>query len=573
MKTDLTNEQNDYAVFLPAISSFYATFIGKQQVEEYVEYARMPKGIPEMEMLNFLNDVEGIFKYRWGLYSAGHANLDLTKDVAKENMIRNRGPHTTMLADSGGFQIAKGVWEADWSNPNCPKAEKYRSTVLKWLCQISDYSMTLDIPTWLINNPEAADKTNIRTYEDAVRATKYNHEYFMEHATNNAKFLNVLQGTNHTDADLWYEEMKEYNDPTKHDNYFKGWAMGGANMADPHLAIKRVVTLIHDGLLEEGKHDWMHFLGTSKLEWAVLLTALQRAVRRTHNPNFTISFDCASPFLATANGKIYYQTVTPDHAKLNKDNKSGKWSYRIDSTADDKKYANDTRKFGVGTVADGIHEIFEDSPISERLMMKDICIYAPGALNKIGKEGKTSWDSFSYALMMGHNVWCHINSVQEANRLYDTRESIPKMLVGDKSGVMTTDIINAIFDISIEDVDENTINDELSEHFTNVNDEAVITQRLNELTAADGIEGLKKLVVLKRRLQMLNQEHKAWSAIVGARGMGGKKAISASGQFEDTAKFDVYDFDVDQAILDEEERLQEEANKQPKVADTGLFEW
>jgi len=40
-------------------------------------------------------------------------------------------------------------------------------------------------------------------------------------------------------------------------------------------------------------------------------------------------------------------------------------------------------------------------------------------LNKIGKEGKTSWDSFAYALMMGHNVECHIVAVQRAQQLMD----------------------------------------------------------------------------------------------------------------------------------------------------------
>jgi hypothetical protein len=63
---------------------------------------------------------------------------------------------------------------------------------------------------------------------------------------------------------------------------------------------------------------------------------------------------------------------------------------------------------------------FDESPISQLLTMKDVCIYAPGDLNKIGKEGKTSWDSFSYALLMGHNVWMHIESVQRANRAYDS---------------------------------------------------------------------------------------------------------------------------------------------------------
>jgi hypothetical protein len=60
-----------------------------------------------------------------------------------------------------------------------------------------------------------------------------------------------------------------------------------------------------------------------------------------------------------------------------------------------------------------------ESEIGRRLTLADICHYAPGMLNKIGKEGKTSWDSFAYALMMGHNVYCHIAAVQRANQLMD----------------------------------------------------------------------------------------------------------------------------------------------------------
>ena len=524
MNKNLTDKQKDYALFLPAISSFYSTYIGKQQTDpNNVPPSRMPTGIPDMEMMNFFNNQKGLFKYKYGLYSAGHANLDLTKEVPKEDMIRKRSSDTLLLADSGGFQIAKGVWEADWINPNCPKAEKYRSTVLKWLCSISDYSMTLDIPTWTCNLPESVKKTNIKTYEDAVTATKYNHEYFMKHSTNDAKFLNVLQGSNHTDADRWYQEMKEYSDPTKHEKYFKGWAMGGANMADPHLAILRVVTLIHDGLLEEGQQDWMHFLGTSKLEWAVILTALQRAVRRTHNPNFTISFDCASPFLATANGQIYHETLTPDYRTLTNKNKNGKWSYRMNPTADDKKYAADTRQFSVGTVADGIHEIFEDSPISEHLQMKDVCVYAPGDLNKNGKEGRTSWDSFSYALMMGHNVWHHINSVQEANRQYDSG-CIPKMLINQLSGVSIIDIIDAVFS----------------------------TPNFQE------------------RLDILDYYRKDFMRVCGARGMGGKKAQNIAEATELN-----FEFDLTQAQDEEEARLIMKPEKTVTTVENegGLFDF
>ena len=64
------------------------------------------------------------------------------------------------------------------------------------------------------------------------------------------------------------------------DAHFNGWAMGGQNMCDSHPAPKRVVELRYDGLLEKGKQDFMHFLGTSKLEWALVLTDIQRAIRK-----------------------------------------------------------------------------------------------------------------------------------------------------------------------------------------------------------------------------------------------------------------------------------------------------
>ena len=380
-------------------------------------------------------------------------------------MVRNREPGTFLLGDSGGFQIAKGLWEGEWRDPNSaevaakwaevnakgveivpqldksgnpkldkngnpkvtkidhPKlyqakldaAQKKRGGILTWLDTISDYGMILDIPTWVIHDKKASRACGITTLPEAVAATKYNNEYFMRHrrGKNNggAKFLNVLQGDSHTSAETWYQTMKDYCDPVKYpDTHFDGWAMGGQNMCDVHLVLKRIITLRYDNLLQQGKHDWMHFLGTSKLEWAVLLTVIQRAVRKYVNPDFTISFDCASPFLATANGQVYHHIDLPQ---------DGKWCYRMSPSADDKKYSTDTRSYRDTVLQDSFVDHFDESPISRMLKIKDICIYKPGDLNKNGKEGKTSWDSFSYALLMGHNVWTHLEAVQRANREFD----------------------------------------------------------------------------------------------------------------------------------------------------------
>ena len=484
---NLTAKQNDYAVFLPAISGFYATFVGKQRNEPYVDPARFPAGLTDMEQMNWLNSQKALFPYKWSLYSGGHANLDLNKQDWSEDMVRNREPGTLILGDSGGFQIAKGLWEGEWRDPTSQAvqdkmaaliaqgptevvnakgktikkdpvadyqklldaAQKKRDAVLRWLDSIADYGMILDIPTWVIHDKKSSKACGIATLPEAVAATKYNNLYFMAHRRGvkegGAKFLNVLQGDGHDSAEEWYQEMKEFCDPAVYPaTHFDGWAMGGQNMCDVQLILTRLVALRYDNLLQQGVHDWMHFLGTSKLEWAVLLTVIQRAVRKYVNPSFTISFDCASPFLATANGQVYFENVFEHDSK---------WSYRMAPSADNKKYATDTRKWSDGVVADGIYPRWEDSPLSDMFKMKDICIYRAGTpkpgvvlteenfrdpdlydvlpdVNKNGKWNKTSWDSFSYALLMGHNVWMHLTAVQEANRRFDAGEH-PAMMQRD----------------------------------------------------------------------------------------------------------------------------------------------
>ena len=515
------NGLSDYAVFLPATSGFYSTFIGKQRYSNYVDPARVPASWGAgVESLNYLDPEKGEFYYKWCLYSAGHANLDLTKTDESEDMFRNRDRSTSwVLGDSGGFQIGKGVWEADWKNPNCPKAAKKRSQVLTWMDSLMDYGMCLDIPAWVARSPAGRKATGINTYAEAVQGTYINNDYFVNNRNGNCKFLNVLQGENHPDADDWYDRMKKYCDPKQYgDRAFNGWAMGGQNMCDVHLVLKRLVALRFDGLLEQGLHDWMHFLGTSKLEWACLLTDIQRAVRKYHNPNFTISYDCASPFLATANGQIYIQTELEDRTK---------WVYRMVSSADDKKYSTDTRLFKDAVIQDGIFKNFETSPIIDQVLMKDICIYGAGTpkpgvkdpdplkpadwivppdLNKLGKvSNKTSWDSFSYAIQMGHNVYAHLNAVQRANRAYDNN-IYPNMLVASKQEGKKfrqcdvnffKDIVDAIFATS---------------------DKGTADQLIKEY---DGY----------------------WTDIIGTRGATGKKTVNASAQFN--VLFDVVEDELD----------------------------
>lgn len=397
-QVNLSPLQRDYAVYLPAISSFYSTYIAKQRLEEFIPKDRIPAGFDRgVEGMNFLNPEEGYFTYKYGLYSAGHAQLDLQKSMIQESMIQQRDRGNTMiLGDSGGYQIGKGVLKFDWLNFEGPAANKTRQNILEWLELTADWSMMLDVPTWACDHIHSP-KTGLKTFDDCLDKTRFNNDYFLTNRLGQTKWLNVLQGSDWDTAEKWYQGVKEFSDPKGKyaGREAEGWAMGGANMCKMPIALRRIITLKFDGLLE-GK-DWMHFLGTAQLDWSCYLTLIQRQVRKTINPNFTISFDCASPFIATAHGLVY----------TNAQHTNKRWSVIMDKAPDNKALAKSDIPFPF------------ESEFGRRLTMGDICHYAPGMLNKINKEGKTSWDSFAYALMMGHNVYCHIVAVQRANHLMD----------------------------------------------------------------------------------------------------------------------------------------------------------
>ena len=397
-QVNLTPLQKDYAVYLPAISSFYSTYVAKQRLEKFIADDRIPAGFDRgVEGMNFLNPEAGYFTYKYGLYSAGHAQLDLNKSLIQESMIQQRDRANTMiLGDSGGYQIGKGVLKFDWLNFEGPEATKTRQKILEWLELTADWSMMLDVPTWACDHIHSP-KTGLKTFEDCLEKTRYNNDYFLENRLGQTKWLNVLQGGDWDTAEKWYEGVKEFSDPKGKyaGKEAEGWAMGGANMCKMDITLKRLMTMREDGLLE-GK-NWMHFLGTAQLDWSCYLTLIQRQIRKHINPEITISFDCASPFIATAHGLVYTNAV-----HTNK-----RWSVIMDKAPDNKALAKSDIPFPFA------------SEFASRLNMGDICWYAPGMLNKINKEGKTSWDSFAYALMMGHNVECHIVAVQRAQQLMD----------------------------------------------------------------------------------------------------------------------------------------------------------
>ena len=440
---DLGKRQRDYAVYLPAISSFYVKQLDKI-VSKNPSTSRVPLGFEKgNEGLDFL-DPNGYFHYPYGLYSAGHALLDPAKSDADEPMIqgRDRNKVKVILGDSGGFQIATGVMKMDWANakdPNDPARTAICEKILRWLEHTADWSMTLDIPAFAAVEP-LSSKTGLTEFDDTLDISLLNLDYFLRHRVPGAtKFLNVLSGTDEKTSKKWYDNVKSFSDPQfaleaygDKERALEGYAFAGINMKDLSCVLNRLLDLREDGLLE-GK-DWIHFLGTGKLQWACYLTAIQRELRKHDNPNITLSFDAASPFVNTAYGQTYnYNFFEP-----------GKFGYYMDRAFDQQTLVNSD-----------LPAPFAHSPVMSRLTMGDLCSMAAGDQDKNGnfkfaegqplvdkhgepkldKEGNqlfaerdsTSWDTQSYLYYMGHSVFNHIDAVQEANRLADverTREEV-----------------------------------------------------------------------------------------------------------------------------------------------------
>ena len=393
-KINLTERNKDYSVFLPSISSFYDRTLSKYR--ELGDNFFPPERIPNLfedglDGCDFLKP-DAYFSYKWGLYSAGHAQLDLSKCLNHDNMVQGRDRQNTfILGDSGGFQIIKGVIQCDWNN--FKSDDSLRHTILNWLEHTADYSMILDIPTMAASEPYKA-KTGIQNFAQCLDYTLHNCNWFVKNRKGNTKYLNVLQGRDKWEADTWIDTVKHLP--------FEGFAFGGATKYDINIMLHHLLKLRDEKLLEKGERDLLHFLGTSKLDWAVALTAVKRALREHVNSDIEVMFDCASPFIATAKGQAYTQ-----HVHLNT-----RFGYVMENSVDDKRLSGSNIRYPW------------TSPIADRLNMGDICWYAPGMLNKIGKEGKTSWDSLSYFLLMAHNVYQHIESVQRANELTDIANTI-----------------------------------------------------------------------------------------------------------------------------------------------------
>jgi hypothetical protein len=345
--------------------------------------------------------------------------------------LRNRAI-TTLIGDSGGFQVQNRSikWEGD----------KTRNRMLRWLEDMADYSMILDFPTGGINlgalDPHIKRLLNEKAdlygfckqlgwdpndhqklaFTACLYQTLENNDYFERHRVpGKTKLLNVLQGRNVEESDIWYENVKKYSYAKTDGPSFEGWALAGPHKENMEMTLKRLLVMANDGLLQN--KDWIHVLGVGKLTLGAIYTSIQRAIRDSKiNPKLTMSYDVSSPFTLAAFGKCFWGYSLE---------KSG-WAIHGDKVENRNGLPGGTQakrpfldfiselwnRKGLKTIEEGGTSRFVETEVGKRLTLDQVCVNPE-------EHWTSTWDIQTYTVMMNHNLQVHLEAIFESQDLYD----------------------------------------------------------------------------------------------------------------------------------------------------------
>lgn len=287
---DLTARARPYSLYFPSMQIGSAQNLVMHAADW--QSSPLPGGLQPTDF-NYLESDNRFWTYKYALASA-----ETFRDSDK-NAVTGRDAASFILADSGGFQYGKGSGEASrWkgldeaSVSTAWRTSRILEKVTEWCDLQADYAMTLDLPLW-VKRPGNKSPFNCCTAATLLQLTIENLRYVdlrRQAGKTTSKYLNVLQGDKEADEEWWYQAVRTYK--------FDGWSLAGGIGTDggPYRMIRRLLRMRDDGLLGGGL-DWVHVLKQTQPRWAPLLTAMQKALRKsTGAEHFTISYDSSTPY-------------------------------------------------------------------------------------------------------------------------------------------------------------------------------------------------------------------------------------------------------------------------------------
>ena len=97
-------------------------------------------------------------------------------------------------------------------------------------------------------------------------------KYFQKNRLGQTKFLNVLQGDDWETAQIWYDAVKDFE--------FEGWGMGGINMCDMEVLLKRLIIMRDEKKLDGNfKNQFLRINEVAKLT-SLSASTIRRAIAK-----------------------------------------------------------------------------------------------------------------------------------------------------------------------------------------------------------------------------------------------------------------------------------------------------
>jgi len=376
---------NAYAVYLPAVNLNYA-----RTVTTIPDGRVLPKALT-LDDFAFWKVGSALWHHPQFLHSIGQYSVGTDPN----NAVTWRGPFEgALFGDSGGFQIGNGKLKglnglvsgltgqaacAAWR-----QSFYVRKWIVDWLETYTNYAMTIDMPLWATSSRKSNSPFHNCTQKQLTQLTVENLQYIDNRRQGRTKWLNVIQGLDAQGMIKWWNAVKWFDCAGYAFSVESAKKTGLRGVLEPLLAMR------DEGAFQKGR-DWLHMLGSSRVSWAVMYTAIQRAIRSTANSKLRVSFDSASPFQQGSRYELH--TISPSFGPNLND-------WRFSNAPAPQSHLH------VGSSA----SLPFSSPVADMLTLGDLNVNAD-------KFAPNHLDQLSHLYLMNHNTWVYLSAFQEANDL------------------------------------------------------------------------------------------------------------------------------------------------------------
>ncbi len=362
MTTDLSIGMGDYALFTPAINENFARIAADRQgstVQRTLPNGRKPAA------LNYLDPSSPYFFYPAGLYSAAFGVYD-----ALDTIVTGRDrQRTTIIGDSGGFSAISGALREPYG--------VFRRKSLKWIEDNCDVGLILDDPTRSLDMPANKGKSLQQCLDTTVDSMRF---ALTNRSNQDLILLSVMQGRTTKEANVWWPAV------APHQSQFEGIALAGDTKLNLRFWVEALIKMRDAKQL--GRFRWLHVLGTTRPDFGVQLTGLQRALRKHLRPDFRVSFDSSLAFRIV---------------QVNKHLTTG-----ID-------YDRDGMRFLRYHIPDHWSALDRDTSFPFSSPLGDVCRI--GDFNPANLNSATGWDTLGTQMLSNHEVYKEVTALREVNLL------------------------------------------------------------------------------------------------------------------------------------------------------------